>query len=189
MKTVAEVEARLAAHSPWIDPQPARVEAGVAAVVREAGDGLELLFIRRAEHDDDPWSGDLAFPGGRVDPEDADPRAAASREVPTPPPVPASTPRLLWPLPPLRPPRTTASSSSSSPGFSIEKMASSLRAACPRSLDASLTGAATDGDGRGASADDAPGPTPPAAADVSESFGWIPRASARSAELVHSGCM
>ena len=60
-------------------------------------------------------------------------------------------------------------------------MASSLRAACPRSFDASLTGAATDGDGRGASADDAPGPTPPAAADVSESFGWIPRASARSA--------
>mmetsp|Transcript_6028 Transcript_6028/g.24698 ORF Transcript_6028/g.24698 Transcript_6028/m.24698 type:complete len:266 (+) Transcript_6028:406-1203(+) len=117
--------------------------------------------------------------------------AAASREVLTPPPAPASVlpPRLLWPLPPLRPPRTTSasSSSSSSPGCSIEKMASSLRAACPRSLDASLTGAATDGDGRGASADDAPGPTPPAAADdvsesdVSGSFEWIPRASARSA--------
>ena len=41
-----------------------------------------MLFIRRAEYEDDPWSGDLAFPGGRVDPEDlGDPRRAAERET------------------------------------------------------------------------------------------------------------
>jgi 8-oxo-dGTP pyrophosphatase MutT (NUDIX family) len=32
-------------------------------------------------HESDPWSGHLAFPGGRIDPEDADARAAAERET------------------------------------------------------------------------------------------------------------
>jgi 8-oxo-dGTP pyrophosphatase MutT (NUDIX family) len=81
MRTIAEVEARLASHTPWIDPKPVRVEAAVAAVLREWEGELELLFIRRAEHEDDPWSGDIAFPGGRVDPEDVGPREAAVRET------------------------------------------------------------------------------------------------------------
>lgn len=80
-RTIAEVEARLAASSPWLDPNPARVEAAVALVLREVEGDLEALFIRRAEHEDDPWSGDLAFPGGRIDPTDADGRAAAERET------------------------------------------------------------------------------------------------------------
>ena len=80
-RTIAEVEARLAASSPWFDPNPARVEAAVALVLRENEGDLDALFIRRAEHDGDPWSGDLAFPGGRIDPTDADGRAAAERET------------------------------------------------------------------------------------------------------------
>src|SRR5262249_57100994 len=35
----------------------------------------------RARHGGDPWSGHMAFPGGRVDPGDADARAAAERET------------------------------------------------------------------------------------------------------------
>ncbi len=81
MHTIAEVEARLASSSPWLDPEPVGVEAGVAAVLRERQGELELLFIRRAEYAGDTWSGDLAFPGGRVDPEDAGPREAAIRET------------------------------------------------------------------------------------------------------------
>ena len=53
----------------------------MALVLREVEGDLEALFIRRAEHEDDPWSGDLAFPGGRIDPTDADGRAAAERET------------------------------------------------------------------------------------------------------------
>ena len=40
-----------------------------------------LLFIRRAEHPHDRHSGEVAFPGGRVDPLDLDPVATALREA------------------------------------------------------------------------------------------------------------
>lgn len=57
-------------------------KAAVAAILRQAEPGpVQLLFIRRAEHPLDPWSGHMAFPGGRVDPGDAGPEAAARRET------------------------------------------------------------------------------------------------------------
>ncbi|MDX1635470.1 MAG: CoA pyrophosphatase [Marinobacter sp.] len=56
--------------------------AAVALIYREGDDGHpELLFIQRARREGDPWSGDMAFPGGRMQPEDATPRAAAERET------------------------------------------------------------------------------------------------------------
>jgi 8-oxo-dGTP pyrophosphatase MutT (NUDIX family) len=42
----------------------------VAVVLREGPTGFELLFIRRAEADGDPWSGQMGFPGGRAEPEE-----------------------------------------------------------------------------------------------------------------------
>jgi 8-oxo-dGTP pyrophosphatase MutT (NUDIX family) len=56
-------------------------QAAVAMVLRAASEGPEVLFIERARHESDPWSGHMAFPGGRVDPGDPDPRAAAERET------------------------------------------------------------------------------------------------------------
>ena len=56
-------------------------QAAVAMVLRAASEGPEVLFIERARHEADPWSGHMAFPGGRVDPGDPDPRAAAERET------------------------------------------------------------------------------------------------------------
>ena len=56
--------------------------ASVALIYRQAeGGGTELLFIQRARREGDPWSGDMAFPGGRLQPEDATTRAAAERET------------------------------------------------------------------------------------------------------------
>lgn len=54
--------------------------AAVAMILREGENGLELLFIRRALHDGDPWSGNIAFPGGKAEPGE-DPRQTAERET------------------------------------------------------------------------------------------------------------
>ncbi len=59
---------------------PAR-RAAVAVVLRDGEAGIEVLFIRRAEHPRDPWSGQMAFPGGRAEPGDADLEATAVRET------------------------------------------------------------------------------------------------------------
>lgn len=77
---VDEIRRRLAGHTPRI-LRPAAKHAAVAAVLRESATGGELLFIERAQHPLDPWSGHMAFPGGRVDPGDATARHAAERET------------------------------------------------------------------------------------------------------------
>jgi len=61
--------------------EPVRTRAAVAVILREHGNGLELLFMRRAEHDDDPWSGHISFPGGRAEPGDDDLLSTAVRET------------------------------------------------------------------------------------------------------------
>lgn len=56
--------------------------AAVAAVLRPTRDDSELLFIRRSENPRDPWSGHMAFPGGRAEPFEAgDTRLTAERET------------------------------------------------------------------------------------------------------------
>ncbi|MCC6750702.1 MAG: CoA pyrophosphatase [Deltaproteobacteria bacterium] len=73
---------RLGAHRPELIAEavcPKR--AAVAVILRQGARSPEVLVIHRAEHPDDPWSGHLALPGGRVDATDEDPLAAARRET------------------------------------------------------------------------------------------------------------
>ncbi|MBV9928278.1 MAG: CoA pyrophosphatase [Acidobacteria bacterium] len=68
------------------DEFEARADAGlrlaaVALVLREGTEGPELLVIKRSEAEHDHWSGHLALPGGRVEPEDESLLATAARET------------------------------------------------------------------------------------------------------------
>jgi 8-oxo-dGTP pyrophosphatase MutT (NUDIX family) len=65
-------------HSEAAD-DPALIWAAVAAVI--APDPEAILLIRRAERVGDPWSGHMALPGGRREPEDSDLLATAMRET------------------------------------------------------------------------------------------------------------
>jgi len=90
------IRARLAGHEPraaadrlWLagsgadDPQASSAgkRAAVATILRDREEGPEVLLIRRAEHPRDPWSGHMAFPGGREAPSDPDLLATAIRET------------------------------------------------------------------------------------------------------------
>lgn len=79
--TFTDLAVSLAAHFPAEIPAAGLTPAAVALILREGARGLEILFIERAARDGDPWSGDLGFPGGKMEPGDAGPRAAAERET------------------------------------------------------------------------------------------------------------
>jgi 8-oxo-dGTP pyrophosphatase MutT (NUDIX family) len=79
--TWEDVRTALVAREPKQVSDPFAARAAVAVVLRDGTGGIEVLFIRRAEHPQDPWSGQVAFPGGRAEPGDADLRATAIRET------------------------------------------------------------------------------------------------------------
>lgn len=57
------------------------IAAAVSVMLRDGDDGLETLFIHRAVRVGDTWSGQIAFPGGRREPTDADLLTTAIRET------------------------------------------------------------------------------------------------------------
>lgn len=71
-------------HSPGraIASEPPTRKAAIALVLRMGAlSEPELLLIKRAEVDRDPWSGHVACPGGRMEPADADLAHTAVRET------------------------------------------------------------------------------------------------------------
>jgi 8-oxo-dGTP pyrophosphatase MutT (NUDIX family) len=55
--------------------------SAVAMILQVREGGLHILMIKRAEREGDPWSGHMAFPGGRMDNTDAHGFAVAVRET------------------------------------------------------------------------------------------------------------
>jgi 8-oxo-dGTP pyrophosphatase MutT (NUDIX family) len=77
---LARLKQRLAAHRPVADAGDASlIWAAVAVVLVPSPDAV--LLIRRAERAGDPWSGHMALPGGRRDPDDDDLVGTAVRET------------------------------------------------------------------------------------------------------------
>jgi 8-oxo-dGTP pyrophosphatase MutT (NUDIX family) len=80
MFTPGDIRKRLEQNSLESEPDKGR-RAAVAMILIGAPQAEELLFIRRAHYQGDPWSGDVAFPGGGVEARDTDSRATAERET------------------------------------------------------------------------------------------------------------
>jgi 8-oxo-dGTP pyrophosphatase MutT (NUDIX family) len=80
---VAHLIDRLAEHPPRvIEPEGVVRLAAILLVLRAgAGGEPELLMIKRADFEGDPWSGHIACPGGRMDTGDRDLAATAVRET------------------------------------------------------------------------------------------------------------
>lgn len=76
--TVDRLAERVARHRPHLRGE---VWAATALVLGEGPGGPSALLIRRATSDGDRWSGDMALPGGKVDPGDVTAEAAAVRET------------------------------------------------------------------------------------------------------------
>ena len=74
---------RIAAHTPTrANAAPEVRRAAVAAVLRPDAQGsADLLFIQRAIYAGDPWSGQVALPGGRAEPSDTSLVETAVRET------------------------------------------------------------------------------------------------------------
>ena len=74
----------LASHASDEDDPPNherdRLRAAVAVVIR-GSDRLDVLLIKRAQSERDPWSGHMALPGGRRDDGDSDLQHTARRET------------------------------------------------------------------------------------------------------------
>lgn len=80
---VARLAVRLAARrGRTLELEGAARFAAIALVLRPSDAGEpELLMIKRAEVEHDPWSGHIACPGGRMDPGDRDLEHTATRET------------------------------------------------------------------------------------------------------------
>jgi 8-oxo-dGTP pyrophosphatase MutT (NUDIX family) len=80
---IAKLRTALKSHEPVsADDQDGVRRAAVALIIRAGEDGApELLFIKRAEYPADPWSGQVAFPGGREEESDPTLTDTAIRET------------------------------------------------------------------------------------------------------------
>jgi 8-oxo-dGTP pyrophosphatase MutT (NUDIX family) len=62
-------------------PEEEPVVAAVAIIINPNDQGGSVLFIKRTERKGDPWSGQIAFPGGRKSPVDKGLAETAVRET------------------------------------------------------------------------------------------------------------
>ena len=80
MPSIEQIRSALSAPEP-AENAPATRRASVAIVLAGDSEARSVCFVERASRPGDPWSGDVAFPGGWAKHEDESLRAAAMRET------------------------------------------------------------------------------------------------------------
>ena len=78
---LTEIRKLLRESKPSLVESTDRKEAAVSLLLREDIQGAELLLIERAHRDGDPWSGQMALPGGRRELQDETVLDTAIRET------------------------------------------------------------------------------------------------------------
>ncbi|MDG6910934.1 MAG: CoA pyrophosphatase [Nitrososphaerota archaeon] len=77
----SELVARVSKGLALQEPATSRQRRAVVSVIINDGERPSVLLIRRAERSGDPWSGQIAFPGGKMQDGDRTARDTAVRET------------------------------------------------------------------------------------------------------------
>ena len=78
---MATIKTRTRNYAPLLISTEGNRQASVAMVLRNLDSGPQMFFIERARNENDPWSGQIAFPGGNRDDTDPDAVSTATRET------------------------------------------------------------------------------------------------------------
>lgn len=81
MIQLAHIRDRIAGYAPELRSTQGMNLAGVTILLRDDNGTPEVLLIERATREGDPWSGHMAFPGGRREPDDPSLQKTAERET------------------------------------------------------------------------------------------------------------
>jgi 8-oxo-dGTP pyrophosphatase MutT (NUDIX family) len=76
-----DIVGRITGHLVAHEPAPRGLRFAAVAIVISDRDAPKVLLIRRAERAGDPWSGQVAFPGGKKQDDDASAKDTAIRET------------------------------------------------------------------------------------------------------------
>ena len=81
MNSLPKIRECIASYSPVLINDDRCQKAAVSIILAKDHSAPQVLFIERAVRTDDPWSGQMAFPGGKQEQNDEDKFAAAVRET------------------------------------------------------------------------------------------------------------